>query len=289
MPESAMAQRASGPRRGDTSRRSPRGGYDPSRCRRRRGPGSRTVSVASSGAKCQRSGRELFHESRWTPVPSRCGSVALHGPMRMSELVPAHAPRRPGRRRGRQPPPARPGRLHPPGGERASTPGCRSATGSCATVEQIVREEMDARRRPGAVLPIVQPLELWERSGRDAGVRAADVPARGPQGDRRSASRPRPRRSSRRSSRASTRATATCPVNLYQINWKYRDELRPRFGAAARPRVPHEGRVLLRPPTSTGCSARYRRDVRRVRDASSRAAGSRSGRSRRRRARSAAT
>ena len=35
------------------------------------------------------------------------------------------------------------------------------------------------------------------------------------------------------------------PVTLYQINWKYRDELRPRFGLIRGPRVPHEGRVLV--------------------------------------------
>ena len=35
-------------------------------------------------------------------------------------------------------------------------------------VEQIVREEMDAAGAQEMVLPIVQPLELWERSGRDA-------------------------------------------------------------------------------------------------------------------------
>ena len=81
---------------------------------------------------------------------------------------------------------------------------------------------------------------------------------------RRSASRPRPRRSSPRRSRASTRATATFPVNLYQINWKYRDELRPRFGLL-------RGREFLMKDAYSfdrdleGLQARVRRDVRRVR------------------------
>src|SRR6202795_486329 len=35
-------------------------------------------------------------------------------------------------------------------------------------VEQIVREEMDRAGAQETVLPIVQPLELWDRSGRDA-------------------------------------------------------------------------------------------------------------------------
>src|SRR5207244_12821958 len=34
-------------------------------------------------------------------------------------------------------------------------------------VEQIVREEMDAAGAQEVLLPIAQPLELWERSGRD--------------------------------------------------------------------------------------------------------------------------
>src|SRR5437899_5013841 len=34
-------------------------------------------------------------------------------------------------------------------------------------VEQIVREEMDAAGAQELLLPIIQPLELWERTGRD--------------------------------------------------------------------------------------------------------------------------
>ena len=77
-------------------------------------------------------------------------------------------------------------------------------------VEQIVREEMDAAGAQETFLPIIQPLELWERSGRERALRADDVPAPGPQGDRLLPRRRRPRRSSRRSSRGSTRRTATC-------------------------------------------------------------------------------
>ena len=35
------------------------------------------------------------------------------------------------------------------------------------------------------------------------------------------------------------------PVYLYQIQTKYRDEARPPRGPAARPRVRHEGLLLL--------------------------------------------
>ena len=36
------------------------------------------------------------------------------------------------------------------------------------------------------------------------------------------------------------------PFNLYQIRTKFRDEIRPRFGLLRGPRVPDEGRLLLR-------------------------------------------
>ena len=96
-------------------------------------------------------------------------------------------------------------------------------------VEQIVREEMDRAGAQETVLPIIQPLELWERSGRDA--------AYGPMMFR---------LQDRKETRFCLAPTAEevittlvageyssyrdLPVNLYQINWKYRDELRPRFG-----------------------------------------------------------
>ena len=65
-------------------------------------------------------------------APGRAAPSVASAAMRMTLAVPAHPARRPGRRRGRQPPSARPGRVHPPGLGRASTPGCRSGTGCCA-------------------------------------------------------------------------------------------------------------------------------------------------------------
>ena len=47
------------------------------------------------------------------------------------------------------------------------------------------------------------------------------------------------------------------PLSLYQIQTKYRDEARPRAGAAARPRVRHEGLLLLRRRRRRASSASY--------------------------------
>jgi prolyl-tRNA synthetase len=96
-------------------------------------------------------------------------------------------------------------------------------------VADIVREEMDAAGAQELWLPIIQPLELWDRSGRNAGY--------GPELFR---LQDRKETGFCLSPTAEEVITSTVaneyssyrdlPVNLYQINWKYRDELRPRFG-----------------------------------------------------------
>jgi prolyl-tRNA synthetase len=96
-------------------------------------------------------------------------------------------------------------------------------------VAQIVREEMDAAGAQELWLPIMQPLELWERSGRNAGY--------GPELFRLHDRKETAFCLSPTAEEVVTTIVAgefssyrDLPVNLYQINWKYRDELRPRFG-----------------------------------------------------------
>jgi prolyl-tRNA synthetase len=96
-------------------------------------------------------------------------------------------------------------------------------------IEAIVREEMDRAGAQETLLPIVQPLDLWQRSGRDK--------AYGPM-----MFRLRDRKETAYCLSPTAEEVVTTlvaqeygsyrdlPVNLYQINWKYRDELRPRFG-----------------------------------------------------------
>lgn len=96
-------------------------------------------------------------------------------------------------------------------------------------VSQIVREEMDRAGAQEVVLPITQPIELWQRSGRDAlygplMFRLEDRKETGfclaPTAEEVMTSLVGGEYTSYRD----------LPVNLYQIHWKYRDELRPRFG-----------------------------------------------------------
>jgi prolyl-tRNA synthetase len=96
-------------------------------------------------------------------------------------------------------------------------------------VSEIVRQEMDRAGAQEVSLPITQPLELWDTSGRNAIY--GDLMFR--LVDRRET----PYCLSPTAEEVVTALVAQeygsyrdLPVNLYQINWKYRDELRPRFG-----------------------------------------------------------
>jgi prolyl-tRNA synthetase len=96
-------------------------------------------------------------------------------------------------------------------------------------VSEIVRQEMDRAGAQEVTLPITQPLELWDRSGRNAIY--GDLMFR--LVDRRDT----PYCLSPTAEEVVTTLVAQeygsyrdLPVNLYQINWKYRDELRARFG-----------------------------------------------------------
>ncbi|HYH51312.1 MAG TPA: proline--tRNA ligase [Acidimicrobiia bacterium] len=96
-------------------------------------------------------------------------------------------------------------------------------------VEQIVREEMDDAGAQELLLPIVQPLELWQRTGRDK----AYGPLMFKLTDRKEsgfALAPTAEEVITVTAANEYGSYRDLPVNLYQINWKYRDELRPRFG-----------------------------------------------------------
>ncbi len=98
-----------------------------------------------------------------------------------------------------------------------------------SNVERIIREEMDRAGAQELRLPIVQPAELWEETGRWAAYgeemwRVKDRHGRlfclGPTHEEIVTDLVRNEVSSYRQ----------LPINLYQIQFKYRDEIRPRFG-----------------------------------------------------------
>ena len=96
-------------------------------------------------------------------------------------------------------------------------------------VEQIVREEQDAAGCQELLMPTLQPAELWQESGRydDYGkemLRICDRHQRamlyGPTNEELITD----------IFRHTIKSYRDLPKNLYQIQWKFRDEIRPRFG-----------------------------------------------------------
>ena len=96
-------------------------------------------------------------------------------------------------------------------------------------VESVVREEMNRAGAQEVLLPAVQPAELWRESGRwdDYGpelLRFTDRHQRdfcfGPTHEEVITTL----------ARSTIRSYRQLPVNLYQVQTKFRDEIRPRFG-----------------------------------------------------------
>ena len=96
-------------------------------------------------------------------------------------------------------------------------------------VENIVREEMN---RAGAVeltMPFVQPAELWEESGR-FGKMGPELLRLKDRHDRDFVLQPTSEEAVTDIARQELRSYKQLPKNFYQIQTKFRDERRPRFG-----------------------------------------------------------
>ena len=96
-------------------------------------------------------------------------------------------------------------------------------------IENIVREEMDAAGAQELLMPFVQPKELWEESGRwDAyGKELMRLKDRH---DRIMCLGPTHEEVITSIARDGLKSYKQLPVNLYQIQSKFRDEVRPRYG-----------------------------------------------------------
>lgn len=96
-------------------------------------------------------------------------------------------------------------------------------------IEQIVREEMDAKGGLEILLPIIQPAELWKESGR-WDVYGAEMFRLKDRHDREFCLGPTHEEIVTDLVRNEVRSYKQLPLLLYQIQNKYRDERRPRFG-----------------------------------------------------------
>jgi len=100
---------------------------------------------------------------------------------------------------------------------------------SLKKIIEIVRQEMDAAGGQEISMPILQPLELWEKTGRDVVYRDilccfTDHHGRG------NVLAPTAEEVVTLLTAAEVSSYKQLPLNLYQINAKFRDEFRPRFG-----------------------------------------------------------
>jgi len=96
-------------------------------------------------------------------------------------------------------------------------------------IMQIVREEMDRAGAQEISVPILQPLELWEQTGRnvDYGENLCVLKDRH---GRLNALSPTAEEVMTFHVANEISSYRQLPINLYQINEKFRDEFRPRFG-----------------------------------------------------------
>jgi prolyl-tRNA synthetase len=98
-----------------------------------------------------------------------------------------------------------------------------------AKIEKIVREEMDRAGAIEILMPTLQPADLWRETGR--------YEAYGPEmlritdrHDRELIYGPTNEDMVTEIFRAAVKSYKALPINLYHIQWKFRDEVRPRFG-----------------------------------------------------------
>ena len=96
-------------------------------------------------------------------------------------------------------------------------------------IADIVREEQNRAGALEIMMPTIQPAELWQESGRydDYGAEMLRIKDRhnrdmlyGPTNEEQVTD----------IFRAHVRSYKALPLNLYHIQWKFRDEVRPRFG-----------------------------------------------------------
>ncbi|WP_321276291.1 proline--tRNA ligase [Thiomicrorhabdus indica] len=96
-------------------------------------------------------------------------------------------------------------------------------------VENIIRDEMDKAGAQEVLMPVVQPLELWEESGRDSTM-GGEMLRFKDRHERDFVLGPTHEEVITDIVRKEIRSYKQLPINFYQIQTKFRDERRPRFG-----------------------------------------------------------
>ena len=96
-------------------------------------------------------------------------------------------------------------------------------------IENIVREEMNKSGALEVLMPLIQPASLWKESGRydDYGSEMLRITDRN---QREMLFGPTHEEVITDTLRTTLTSHKNLPITLYQIQWKFRDELRPRYG-----------------------------------------------------------
>ncbi len=96
-------------------------------------------------------------------------------------------------------------------------------------IENIVRQEQNRTGAVEVLMPTIQSADLWRKSGRydDYGKEMLRITDRH---DREMLYGPTNEEMITDIFRAGTQSYKDLPINLYHIQWKFRDEVRPRFG-----------------------------------------------------------
>ena len=96
-------------------------------------------------------------------------------------------------------------------------------------IENIIREEMDAIGCHELLMPALQPLDIWKKTGRDVTLKEVMISFDDKKG-RRMCLGPTHEEIITTIAKDFVQSYRQLPVTLYQIQTKFRDELRTRYG-----------------------------------------------------------
>jgi prolyl-tRNA synthetase len=96
-------------------------------------------------------------------------------------------------------------------------------------VISIVRDEMNRAGAQEILMPSVQPIELWQQTGRDVDYGPTMAQFKDRHG-RQNVLAPTAEEVVTSVAAGEIKSYKQLPINLYQISFKFRDEFRPRFG-----------------------------------------------------------
>lgn len=98
-----------------------------------------------------------------------------------------------------------------------------------SNIERIIRQEMDSCQAAELLLPAYQPLDLWQRSGRDKDIGEVMIKFTDRRG-RKVCLGPTHEEVITELVKSHVSSYKQLPLVLFQIQTKFRDEIRPRFG-----------------------------------------------------------